>query len=54
MDGKSLEAYLTKAEEAERIAAETKDETARAQSLALAKGWRDLAAQLKRVSEFKH
>ena len=45
MDGKSIDAYLAKAEEAERIAAETKDATNRERWLELAMGWRHLAAQ---------
>jgi hypothetical protein len=53
MDGRSREAYVCKAQEAERIAGETRDEVSRQSWLALAKGWRDLAEQLRRASELK-
>jgi len=53
MDGRPREAYVGKAQEAERIAGETRDEASRQSWLALAKGWRDLAEQLRRASELK-
>jgi len=47
MDGKSREAYLVKAQEAERIAAEMKEgDPHREGWLSLAKGWRDLAERI--------
>jgi hypothetical protein len=49
MDGKSIETYLAKAEEAERIAAQTKDEASRERWLDLAMGWRHLADQVERL-----
>jgi hypothetical protein len=49
MDG-YREIYVSKAEEAERIAAEV-EEPARQHWLALANGWRELAAQTARLSK---
>jgi len=51
MDGRSHEAFLAKAKEAEQIALDMRDQASRENWLALAKGWRDLAAQLARLSQ---
>jgi hypothetical protein len=53
MDGKPLQAYLAKAAEAEKIAAETKDDASREHWLGLAKEWRVLAEQIRRASDPK-